>query len=41
MYLISFMASQKQRTPMVKSDVDAIFEDCKDLGLLIGKGGKN
>ncbi len=26
---------------MAKSDFDAIFEDCKDMGLLVGRGGRH
>ncbi|RWS12041.1 hypothetical protein B4U79_05290, partial [Dinothrombium tinctorium] len=36
---IDLINDQKSQTPMEKADVNAILEDCKNMGLLIGKGG--
>ncbi|CAG2110301.1 unnamed protein product [Medioppia subpectinata] len=33
------IVGDKDRKPMIKSDFDSILEDCKDMGLLVGRGG--
>ncbi|XP_054154380.1 alanine--glyoxylate aminotransferase 2, mitochondrial-like [Oppia nitens] len=38
---VELTSDTKLRKPMIKSDFDEILENCRDMGLLIGRGGPN
>ncbi|UYV60323.1 AGXT2 [Cordylochernes scorpioides] len=37
--VVQAMIIMESRTPLPTPEVGEIFEDCKDMGLLVGKGG--